>query len=192
MDQKLTPPRVVRAVVAMALLLSAPWATPSARADSPAPDKATARYEIRFLTGMIDHHMMAIMMAETCEERADSPELIALCQSIAATQQEEVETMQTWLEDWYGIVYEPEAKMTGQMRRLMSLSGAAFEIEFMRMMIRHHWGAIREGEHCIRRAYHQELLEMCEDIVATQTEEIRLMQGWLCDWYGICNYGPKV
>ena len=36
----------------------------------------------------------------------------------------------------------------------------------------------------------RELVEMCEGIVMTQTEEIRQMQAWLCDWYDICGYGP--
>ena len=176
-------------VVLMGLLLLT--AVPVA-ADQPAPSPAQAHYEVKFMTDMIDHHAMAIMMAESCLEEAVHPELRSLCQQIIAAQTEEIEEMQSWLQDWYGISYEPEVKMTGQMKRLMSMSGAMFEIEFMQMMIRHHAKAVKEGEHCLDKAYHPELKQLCQNIIVSQTAEIRQMQAWLCQWYSICNWGPKV
>lgn len=74
-----------------------------------------------------------------------------------------------------------------QMGKLGSLSGADFEIAFMEMMIRHHAKAVDEGEQCLKRAHHEQLRELCENIIAVQTAEIELMQSWLCDWYGICK-----
>lgn len=186
--------RTCVALVLLGLLGAAsPGLLPPVSAAEPAPKKATAQYEIRFMTGMIEHHMMAVMAAELCETRAVTPELLALCDQIKTTQMAEIETMQGWLQDWYGISYEPEMSpgMTRQMEQLAALSGAAFEIEFMKRMIRHHWGAIIEARQCERRVYHAELRELCRDIAAAQAEEITTMQGWLCSWYGVCNYGPK-
>jgi hypothetical protein len=40
-----------------------------AAASRPAMDRATARFEVRFMTGMIDHHQMAIEMAESRHSR---------------------------------------------------------------------------------------------------------------------------
>jgi uncharacterized protein (DUF305 family) len=40
---------------------------------------ANARFEVRFMTGMIDHHMMAVMMAEPC---VGESELRAVCEDI--------------------------------------------------------------------------------------------------------------
>lgn len=161
----------------------------SVRADAPAHKQSQSNYEIRFLTGMIDHHMMAAMTGMMCGERAVHEELRELCHQIVATQSAEIELMQSWLVDWYGISYEPHMSrgMEKQMMKLSSLSGEEFDIEFMMMMIQHHQGAVREGLHCLDRAYHQELRELCENIVETQTEEIALMNSWLCDWYGLCE-----
>lgn len=172
-----------------ALLLVAFTATHSVKADAPAPSRSEAKYEIRFLTSMIDHHHMAVMMGIMCEERAIHEELRELCHEIVAAQTSEIEMMQTWLQDWYGISYEPEMKRKDEkmMERMEELSPEEFEIEFMTMMIRHHEKAVREGLHCIDRAYHPELIAMCEDIVTTQTEEIMLMEQWLCEWYAMCQ-----
>ena len=54
-------------------------------------------------------------------------------------------------------------------------------------MIRHHARAVREGAHCVERAYHPDLIAMCSDIVQAQMKEIRTMRQWLCEWYGICR-----
>lgn len=155
-------------------------------ADAPAASEQAARFEVDFLIDMIDHHAMAVGMAETCVENAIHEELRNVCQSIIETQEQEIQQMQAWLADWYGLAHEPQ--MTeGDMRsmeKLASLSGAEFEIRFMESMIRHHWRAIGEAEKCLDKAEHQELIDMCSNIRDTQTSEIALMQTWLEQWYG--------
>jgi uncharacterized protein (DUF305 family) len=159
-------------------------------AAGPAPTEEQRQFEIRFLTEMIDHHAMAVMTSELCMERAVHPQLIQLCSQIREMQLEEIATMQTWLEDWYGIEHEPEMTpgMRKQMEKLAALSGAEFEIEFMKMMIRHHWTAVVRAEECQETAYHAELVQLCENIETAQLAEIHLMGSWLCDWYDLCNY----
>jgi uncharacterized protein (DUF305 family) len=156
----------------------------------PAPTQDQRRFEVRFLTEMIDHHTMAVMMSDLCLERAFHPQLIQLCHQIRETQLEEIATMQTWLEGWYGINHEPEMTtgMRKQMQKLAALSGAEFEIEFIKMMIRHHWTAVVRAEQCQEKAYHSELIRLCANIETTQLAEIELMGSWLCGCYDICNY----
>jgi uncharacterized protein (DUF305 family) len=159
-------------------------------ASGPAPTRDQAVYEIRFLTEMIDHHSMAVMMADLCLDRTIHPQLHQLCESIKETQTEEIATMQTWLENWYGIHHDPQMTPGAQqrMQKLASLTGAEFEIEFMKEMIQHHWMAVVRARECQARAYHPELIAMCHNIETTQLHEIELMGSWLCQWYDICNY----
>jgi uncharacterized protein (DUF305 family) len=164
-----------------------------ALASAPAPEPSAARFEVRFMETMIDHHHMAIMMAHMCLEKATHQELQEMCQQIIAAQQQEIQQMQSWLSSWYGISYSPqmtrgEEQMMEQMHRL---SGAEFEIMFMEHMIRHHWRAIVEATGCLEKAYHSELNTVCENIITSQSAEITTMRSWLCQWYGVCNYGPK-
>ena len=158
-------------------------------ASAPAPERPAAKYEQDFMMNMIDHHEMAIQMAQICLEKAVHEELRQTCENIIAVQRREQQQMQAWLSDWYGISYAPRMKPGDmrQMERLASLSGEEFEIAFMEMMIRHHRKAVREGEQCVRKAYHPELIEMCENIIAAQSAEIRQFEQWLCQWYGRCG-----
>jgi uncharacterized protein (DUF305 family) len=166
------------------------FAATTASASAPAPSVATANYEVRFMTDMIDHHAMAVMMAELCLERAVHPELIAQCHEIREMQLDEIATMQAWLEQWYGVQHEPAMTPGGerQMQKMAALSGAEFEIAFMKSMIRHHWMALVKAGQCQGRAYHEELIAACHEMEMMQSAEIETMGNWLCEWYDICNY----
>ena len=178
--------RLAALALAAGLMVLAPA---PAVADGPAPDRSTAKFEIRFMQDMIDHHFMAVQMAQICQQKAVHEELRALCEQIETTQAQEIEMMQSWLQDWYGTSYDPQ--MTNgdrrQLEKLASLSGAEFEIEFMQMMIKHHRAAIREASKCVDRAFHNELENLCESIIVTKAAEIQQMRTWLCQWYGICK-----
>ncbi|WP_299169074.1 DUF305 domain-containing protein [uncultured Arthrobacter sp.] len=183
--------RNVSAVAASAVLATGAFtgtglavASP-ALADAPAQSEQVASYEVDFLKNMIDHHTMAIMMGQTCLEKATHDELVQLCSSIIASQSAQVDQMQGWLQDWYGISYSSQLS-TGDMRsmqRMENFTGAQYEIRFMQSMIRHHWAAVRESGICLENAGHPELLSLCGNIRQTQLEEIGQMQSWLEDWY---------
>lgn len=174
----------------LSLTLAAFTMATTLHAGAPAPQREQAAFEVRFLTEMIDHHAMAVMMAELCAGRTVHPPLLAVCQEIKDTQLEEIATLQTWLEDWYGIEHEPAMTpgMETHMRKLAALTGAEFEIEFMKMMIRHHWTAVVRARECQDRAYHPALVTLCHHMEMMQLGEIEMMGAWLCEWYGLCNY----
>ena len=178
---------------ALALMLLPLFTSGFAAASAPAPTRAAAQYEARFMTDMIDHHAMAVQMGQMCLEKAIHPQLATLCSNIVAGQTQEIQMMQSWLASWYGVSYSPQ--MTEGQRQMMdrmaAMSPAEFEMEFLRMMIRHHWKAVVEASQCVDRAYHEELVALCESIVLAQSAEIEEMRTWLCEWYGVCNYGPK-
>lgn len=184
-------PRAARRVL-LACIAALSLGAPALRADQPAPMSDQSKYETRFMTEMIDHHMMAVMMSETCLTRAYHPELLQLCESIVTSQMQEIQTMQSWLRDWYGISYAHEMNpgMHQQMMKMAELAPAEFEVEFMTMMTRHHWQALVKASQCIEKAYHPELTTLCENIMATQSQEIIRMRAWLCGWYGVCRNGP--
>lgn len=175
----------VAIVAALAAALAAPVA-----ASAPASDPAAARFEVRFMETMIDHHTMAIEMAELCPGRAVHQPLLDTCASIISTQSAERSEMETWLGDWYGVTYSPTMR-PGDMRMLQqmaSMTGSEFEIDFMERMIGHHSKAVVQASTCLRLAEHAELLTTCQNIISSQTAEIRLFQTWLCDWYDVCHY----
>ena len=162
------------------------WTT---RADEPAPKRSQARYEVGFMSMMIDHHNMAIMMAMLCEGRTVHPELQQMCNDIVTAQQAEIVEMQGWLNDWYGVQHEPVMKPKDErmLARLAALTGEEFEVAFMTEMIKHHSIALVRARQCQKRAFHGELTAMCQMMEEAQTAEIAQMHEWLCQWYQKCR-----
>lgn len=186
--QRRTRRRVSRSGIALAVAILALSIAPAV-ASGPAPDQATTDYEIDFMTDMVDHHHMAIEMSEVCLDKAVHEQLRNRCEDIIATQSAEIDQMESWLRDWYGVEHEPQMT-AGEERavdRLSSLEGKDFEVRFMRTMLRHHRTAIREANTCLDRAYHDELTDLCSSIIETQRAESELFERWLCDWYGRCR-----
>jgi uncharacterized protein (DUF305 family) len=178
--------RSVLAISALVLLATGQVA----RADAPAPDVSTQEYEVRFMQEMTEHHMMAVQMGMMCLDKAVHQELRTLCQNIVTAQQQEIATMEQWLASWYAVsMTEPRMPQGHEkrMEKLSMLSGAEFEIAFMTEMTRHHKKAVVKASQCIDRAYHDALEDLCTNIVTTQLQEIRLMEDWLCQWYGMCR-----
>jgi len=75
-----------------------PMMRPTKGLDSERADRA-------FLEDMIMHHRMAVMMADDLIKGrlTKRPELLKLADDIIRTQNAEIERMETWLAEWYGI-----------------------------------------------------------------------------------------
>jgi len=179
-----------RAAVVLACFLAAAGAgAPGAHAGGPAPDPAAAQYEADFMTVMSDHHQMEVDMARTCVDKALHVELRTLCREIADAQGGEIDTMVTWLRDWYGITHEPrnDPNERQEMDRMAALGSEDFEVELMRWMRSHHHRAMVESDRCVDRAHHPELVDLCGGIGERQADDVDLMEEWSCDWYHKCS-----
>ena len=66
-------------------------------------DLGGEEFEVAFMRSMIAHHSDAIREAEKCSDNAEHAELLALCEKIRTDQLSEIEQMQTWLQEWYGV-----------------------------------------------------------------------------------------
>lgn len=143
------------------------------------------------MKGMIDHHHMAVEMSQLCVSKAVHSQLRSLCRQMIEAQQREIRELRGWLRDWYGTDHEPMMSPEDQrhLEHLASLSGAHFEMEFMKMMIPHHLTAVRRSSQCVQRASHEhdKLEDMCEMMIEDQVDEVRRMKHWLCDWHHVCR-----
>lgn len=154
-----------------------------------APERDQRRFEVGFLRMMIDHHFGAVKMSELCDGRTIHPELQEMCENIITNQTTEIQTMQGWLQSWYGMTYEPRLGQRGrkQVERLSRLDGEEFEKAYMSVMIEHHSVAAKMAINCLNEAYHAEMLNMCAKMLAMQGDEIVQLRLWLQQWYGIAD-----
>ncbi|MEI6346023.1 MAG: DUF305 domain-containing protein [bacterium] len=73
--------------------------------------------------------------------------------------------------------------MGGMMSGLAGKTGADLEKSFLEEMIVHHEGAVEMAQTLLKGTKRPELVKLGNDIVAAQTGEIEMMQGWLKTWF---------
>jgi uncharacterized membrane protein YheB (UPF0754 family) len=64
---------------------------------------ATADFEVAFMEHMIEHHKEAIKASEKLMKHAYHQALLDMAEDIIEAQSDEIEMMQMWLWDWYGV-----------------------------------------------------------------------------------------
>lgn len=83
--------------------------------------------------------------------------------------------------------HHPEQVMFGMMDDMMSgqdgRTGDEFDKAFLAGMIVHHEGAINMANAALRNAKHQEIKNMANEIISTQSKEIEQMNNWEKQWY---------
>jgi uncharacterized protein (DUF305 family) len=72
--------------------------------------------------------------------------------------------------------------MGNMTEELKSLSGNAFDLKFLELMIEHHQSAIDMAQPGIKNAKHQEVKDLARAIVDAQSKEIAQMKQWQKDW----------
>jgi uncharacterized protein (DUF305 family) len=139
--------------------------------------------DVMFAQMMIPHHQQAIVMARQAATKAASPQVQRLARQIEQAQGPEIQKMTGWLKDWGAS--QPSANgmhmgsgmMSEQdMRQLGKLSGKSFDQAFLRMMIRHHQGAVAMAKTEQARGAATDAKAMAGRIVTSQSAEITTMQ----------------
>jgi uncharacterized protein (DUF305 family) len=146
-------------------------------------------YDLRFLDEMIVHHEMAIGMVQMMISQSTHPELRDLGQRIITGQQQQIDQMTVWRQQWYPNAPPLSGGMmgngtTGMMGRGM-MHGDFADRMFLTLMIPHHQRAIDMGNDALGNALHPDLKGLAKDIIAVQSAEITEMRGYLAAWYGI-------
>ncbi len=150
--------------------------------------------EVVFARDMIAHHNQAVEMALILRQRTSDAELAQLGLDIILTQQAQVGQMQGWLEVWRLPFSGPRPPMSDhsqhgadmppnmglatalEMESLTTLSASEAEIQFLRLMIRHHQGGVYMATHVLDQSPRPEVVRLAQAIVASQQTEIGYMQ----------------
>ncbi|WP_346015985.1 DUF305 domain-containing protein [Couchioplanes caeruleus] len=168
-------------------------------ATSAAPSSSTAAFndaDAMFAQNMIKHHQQAITMAALADSRAASADVKQLAGKIKEAQQPEIDTMNQWLTAWGQATPVPNMGMESampdmdhgampgsmtdaDMKKLMDAKGAAFDKQFLTMMISHHEGAIQMAQQEVAQGSNPEAKALAQKIVTDQQAEITTMKNLL-------------
>ena len=149
-----------------------------------------AEFEQRFLQQMIQHHHSGLEMAKLASDHTKRPELREFAEKMIAAQQQEIDQMTKWLNEWFKAspkevaneAADKEMKMHTSM--LSEKHDADFDKAFLQMMPIHHHAAVEMSEQAEKKATHPELKELAAKIVKDQQQEIKQLKTWAQAWFG--------
>lgn len=154
---------------------------------------AARKGDIAFAQGMIPHHKQAIDMADIALKKPSaSVEVRKLATAIRKAQDPEIKTMTGWLTSWGAPTSMPSMSEHGghqmdgmmtpaEMASLKKADGTVFDRQWMRLMIKHHKGAVQMAGDVKKTTRDPKVRGMANAIIKGQNAEIRTMQRHLGD-----------
>ncbi|GGK26097.1 DUF305 domain-containing protein [Deinococcus malanensis] len=144
-----------------------------------------ASTEVRFVREMIQHHTQAVDLSLRVRERSDDRTVRTLALDILLSQQEQIGQMRGWLtlwgRPWGGPGMSAEHARTmgmatpAEVAALDTLPPAQADRHFLKLMIRHHDGALAMVEPALKGGVRPEVQALARQIQATQAAEIKVM-----------------
>lgn len=148
---------------------------------------SAAPYDLQFFDTMSKHHHEAIDMAKMGQGKIEHARLKELAIRIPTDQQEEIDQMKAWRDQWYPNAPAAEnMQMTGMsggmnmdMSSMQSMkAGHDFDAVFIDMMIPHHQSAIQMWQDALTKAEHSEVKTLAQQIIDKQKSEVEQMKQW--------------
>jgi uncharacterized protein (DUF305 family) len=164
-------------------------------------DTTSSAVDIGFAQDMIVHHQQAVLMAAYTREHAGSDEVRALAGAIDSAQQREIGQMTGWLQSWgkplasdrlpmswmaedmpghmhdeLGAGSMPGMASPAEMDRLVNLTGKRLDVQFLRLMIRHHEGGLPMAKDAATHAGANYVRNAARTMIMDQQREIDQMQ----------------
>ncbi|GAC58914.1 hypothetical protein GOHSU_59_00070 [Gordonia hirsuta DSM 44140 = NBRC 16056] len=160
---------------------SQPHSPASGSPTSVAPQVNSA--DVDFAAMMIPHHAQAVEMADLVPTRTQNAWLIEFAAKVKAAQQPEIDQMSQALQSWdqplpdLTVHHDMDGMMTPeQMTHLASLSGEAFDREWITMMIAHHEGAVSMARTELAQGQNPQMRTLAQQIIDSQQAEITEMR----------------
>jgi uncharacterized protein (DUF305 family) len=137
--------------------------------------------EIMFAQMMIPHHEQAISMSETALKKSRNQAILKLSNQIKSLQGTEKSQLAYWLKATdSSMTMDHDMQMSGmlttkELASLKRLTGTQFDRAFLRLMIKHHQGAI-EMLDLISDSKNMEAKALAKAINSAQSKEITSMK----------------
>lgn len=157
-------------------------------------ERVTDEVSLGFVRDMSTHHAQAVRMSEIAHRRAADPELNYLAFDILSTQQGQIGIMSGWLDLWEQFQSRPSGQQMAWMGHTGPMPGMATDVElaeldtlpvgqleeqWLRLMIRHHRGAVPMADAAADRADSPDVALLAQKMSEGQQSEIDSMQDML-------------
>lgn len=142
------------------------------------PDKFL---NLRFINGMIAHHMSAIDMLGNVKNNSQRKELLDLADAVIEIDTKGIEDLYKLKEEMYG----DKRKITKFNPFRLGQADEKFDLRFLNAMIIHHDEAIMNSKDALAKSYDANILNTANDVINLLSSNKEQLKTWRKEWYNI-------
>jgi len=142
------------------------------------PDKYL---NLRYINGMIAHHLSAIYMLEQVKKESQRPELQGLADVVIELDTNGIEELYAFKKEMYG-----DTRKVKNFNKV-DLAGAdeRFDLRFLNAMIIHHMEAIDSSREAMIKSSDKKILETAFAVDNLLSENMMQLEEWREGWYAV-------
>jgi len=143
--------------------------------------KADTYIDLRFIDGMIAHHLAAIYLATQAKDKSKRPEIVALANTIITVDTEGIAKLYQQKKSWFGNT----KKITQSTKVQLGDADSQFDLRFINALVSHHDEAILVAQEMQKKSTRTEVLNLAGSVITGLSDGIKTLETWRGAWYGI-------
>ncbi len=137
--------------------------------------------DLRYIDGVIAHHLNAIYMAKQAETNSQRKEIKELAKEIIAVDTKSIEELYGWKKSLFN-----NTKQITQYEKInLGIYDEKFDLRFLNALIAHHEEAIKTAKEIRTKSQRNEILNLADTIIKNLSSGVTTLSGWRTNWYKI-------
>ena len=137
--------------------------------------------DLRYIDGMIAHHLSAIYLLEQAQQQTDRQEIKDLAAAVIAADTEGIEKLYAQKLEWYG----DDRQVTVFTKTNLGTKDEKFDLRLLNALLIHHQEAIDSAKEISTKSVRSEILNTASEVTQALTTNSEQLKLWRKEWYGI-------
>jgi len=135
--------------------------------------------DLRYIDGVIAHHLNAIYMARQAETNSERKEIKDLAKEIISVDEASVKELYEWKKTWFNNTKQ----ITVYEKINLGKSDDKFDLRFLNALIAHHEEAIMTAKEIRTKSQRNEILNLADTIIKNLSSGMETLAAWRTNWY---------
>ncbi|KKT68437.1 MAG: hypothetical protein UW64_C0019G0014 [Microgenomates group bacterium GW2011_GWC1_44_37] len=140
--------------------------------------RADKLIDLRYLDGVIAHHLNAIFMARQAEANSQRKEIRDLAKEIIIADEKGIQELYEWKKSWFN-----NKQITIYEKINLGAYDDKFDLRFLNALIAHHEEAIMTAKEIRTKSQRNEILNLADSIIQNLSSGIDTLTEWRNNWY---------
>jgi len=141
--------------------------------------QADAFLDLRYVNGMIAHHLSAIDMAKQALVHSKRPEILDLAQVIITSDERGIQQLYDYKRAWYSDTQEVKVYEKKQ----LGTGDELFDLRFINALLAHHQMAIETAREVAQKSTRNEVLTLADEVDTNLSASAKQLAEWRKQWY---------